>query len=444
MAKSNLSARAENAASHVGENQIWDVLSDLYHPETNPGGFVSLGVAENALMHTELADYIEHKFRMPDKNLTYGEGPTGSHRLKVAAAKFLTTRLHAVNPLKPEHIFVTNGVTSAIEHCSWAFCNPGDGFLLGQPFYRAFLGDISTRPGTEVVQVPFGKTDPIGPDCVAKYEQAIARAQAHGTKVRGLMLCHPHNPLGRCYTRDTIIELLKLCQQYQIHFVSDEIYGLSVWQNKVDTEPPAVKFESVLSIDLQNIIDPSLVHVLYGVSKDFGANGLRLGFVVSQSNKPLLAACRTCALYSYSSSIADQIVADLFEDEPFTDTYIKINQKRLSEAHAYTVEVLRSHKIEYATGVNAAFFLWINLGKAYLDRHPDERLNFTRRNQQPTVSSEPPNLTQIVYAKLIDRKIFLANGDVTGAEEPGWFRLVFSQPRESLELGLERIIQAIS
>jgi 1-aminocyclopropane-1-carboxylate synthase len=58
---------------------------------------------------------------------------------------------------------------------------------------------------------------------------------------------------------------MRLCQRYQIHLISDEIYALSVWDNP--DFPTAVKFTSVSSIDLSDIIDPELVHVLWGMSK---------------------------------------------------------------------------------------------------------------------------------------------------------------------------------
>lgn len=47
--------------------------------------------------------------------------------------------------------------------------------------------------------------------------------------------------------------------------ISDEIYGLSVWDNPV--LPDAPSFHSLLSFDLSGIIDSSLVHVLWGMSK---------------------------------------------------------------------------------------------------------------------------------------------------------------------------------
>lgn len=58
---------------------------------------------------------------------------------------------------------------------------------------------------------------------------------------------------------------MKLCQRYQIHLISDEIYALSVWRNREHAD--AVKFTSVLSIELTGVIDASLVHVLWGMSK---------------------------------------------------------------------------------------------------------------------------------------------------------------------------------
>lgn len=73
---------------------------------------------------------------------------------------------------------------------------------------------------------------------------------------------------GRCYTPDVLEALLKFCQKHQIHVISDEVYGLSVWDNRAAPEAPP--FTSLLSINLANLIDPRLVHVLWGMSKVCG------------------------------------------------------------------------------------------------------------------------------------------------------------------------------
>jgi bifunctional pyridoxal-dependent enzyme with beta-cystathionase and maltose regulon repressor activities len=45
--------------------------------------------------------------------------------------------------------------------------------------------------------------------------------------------------------------------------------------------------------------------------------------------------------------------------------------------------------------------------------------------------------------KLIERRVFLASGKAFGSEKPGWFRIVFSHPDEYLDLGLQRVMEAL-
>ncbi|KAJ5607688.1 hypothetical protein N7537_004307 [Penicillium hordei] len=368
-----VSRRAQDAAQAGSKNPMWDVMSNLWCPLTNPDGYVNVGVAENVLMHDQLLSFINTKLDLPPKYLTYNDGGSGSLRLKRAISHFLNRHLHPVIPLDPSHLIISNGVSSAIEHISSAFADLGEGILLGKPFYGTFIPDMSLRPGTTVVPVNFGNCDPFSIEAVAKYEQALLDfQQTKGRKVKALMLCHPHNPLGRCYPRDVIIKLMHLCQKYKLHLISDEIYALSVWENTVDKHLHPVTFESALSIDLAGIIDSRLVHVLWGMSKDFGANGLRLGVIISQANDDLHQVLKGVSIYSYASGVSDHLTSLLLEDFEFTNQYIRYNRKKLSESHAYAVGYIRRHDIEYAQGCNAAFFLWVNLGKKYRQLYPDE------------------------------------------------------------------------
>jgi aspartate/methionine/tyrosine aminotransferase len=62
-----------------------------------------------------------------------------------------------------------------------------------------------------------------------------------------------------------MIEFMRLCQKYQIHLLSDEIYALTTFSS--DDVPDSVPFTSLLSIDKSGIIDPALCHVIHGMSK---------------------------------------------------------------------------------------------------------------------------------------------------------------------------------
>lgn len=168
-------------------------------------------------MHNELRSFLNSKQLVDSQavSLTYGSGPYGSKAIRASIARFMNVNFKPSTPLQPDHVMVTNGVSVAIEHCAWGLANSGEGILLGRPYYRAFLPDISMRTGAKVVPVSFGAVDPCRLDCVAAYKAALLKSRAQGIKIRALMLCHPHNPLGRCYSIDTLVALLRFCSKLE-------------------------------------------------------------------------------------------------------------------------------------------------------------------------------------------------------------------------------------
>jgi DNA-binding transcriptional MocR family regulator len=137
------------------------------------------------------------------------------------------------------------------------------------------------------------------------------------------------------------------------------------------------------------------------------------------------------SLYSYVSGLSDQITSSLLLDDTFTDRYIKMNRERLSEAHAFFVQLLWKYDIEYMKGCNAGFFVWINLGKKYLEANPGKAVG------------SGTALTDMIMQKLLDKKVVLASGTSFGSEKPGWFRVVFAHPLPYLEEAMKRILLAV-
>lgn len=389
-------------------------------------------------MHNELRDFLNSKKLIDSESagLTYGSGPYGSKPVRAAIANFLNRQFKPIQELQSDHILVTNGVTAAIEHCAWGLANPGEGILLGRPYYRAFLPDIAMRTGVHVVPVAFGDTDPCSTKCIAAYETALTNSNKSGIPIRALMLCNPHNPLGRCYSRETLTALLALCHKHSIHLISDEIYALTTWSNNVDAPNPSPHdFTSILSLAHPSLISPSLVHVLWGLSKDFGANGLRLGAIVSPSNTAFLQACRACALYSAPSSLAENATCWILNDAAWVERYVELNRKRISEAYTHVVTELRRFGVRYVPGANAAFFVWLNLGSML-------RGDGTVEGETARTGADV-GITAEVHERLMAKKVFLVDGDAAGAEEHGWFRLVFTQPPELVSEAVARIAAAL-
>ncbi|RDH14601.1 PLP-dependent transferase [Aspergillus niger ATCC 13496] len=386
-----------------------DVLGDLWDAQSNPDGIVNLGLAEKTLMHAEMMEFVNSNVQYDAHVLTYGDGFSGSHRLKNAICQFLNRYFNPRTALYPCDIAVTSGVSNALECCAWALADAGDYILVGRPYFNAFKTIFGTRPQIELLEVAFGTTDPFSIDAINEYERAYAEAKRKGLRVKALLLCSPHNPLGRCYSDDVLKEYMKFCSRNRLHLISDEIYALSVWENpRLPDEP---RFKSILSFNIEDFISSEMVHVVWGLSKDFGSTGLRIGCLISKRNRMLLDAVEGISLYNFPSSVADRIASLLLSDDTLLKQYISTNRRRLSESYQFATKFLQAHKVPYVE-CNAAFFIWLNLGAEML-------------------------------ARLRQEKVYVAPGTIYAAEEAGWFRMVFAHPPHVLEEGLNRMIRAV-
>jgi len=171
-------------------------LSNVYHPIHNPTGIISLGIAENSLMHRELTDFLRHNLKLSATQLGYG----GVHLKSLFAGlvHLYNTEFRAAVPVKPEHIHITSGVTALLDQCFWTLCDEGDGVLIGRPMYGGFIVDMSTRAKLTAVPVSLKDLHPFAPEVIQRYEDCLLSARKRGIHVRVLVLCNPHNPLGQC------------------------------------------------------------------------------------------------------------------------------------------------------------------------------------------------------------------------------------------------------
>lgn len=133
---------------------------------------------------------------LPIDHLTYSTGPWGSLRLRRAAASFLTDEFQSREPISAGNIFITPGLTSAVDALTWAICNEGDGILVPQPLYNGFHVDIMSRSNARIIGVSYdgidgysGLDDLFCPEVNKKaIEAALRKAQDAGITVRALLV----------------------------------------------------------------------------------------------------------------------------------------------------------------------------------------------------------------------------------------------------------------
>ncbi|KAH7344232.1 putative 1-aminocyclopropane-1-carboxylate synthase [Pyrenochaeta sp. MPI-SDFR-AT-0127] len=411
--KSNLSARGEVFAAPKSKIPLLDVVCDLWNPEQNPSGYVSLGVAENTLMHSEVIEHMTKNFSVDCHSLTYGDGFSGSHRLRNTIARFIDRNFSPFKPVTKDQLLITSDVGQTIELSGFAIYDKDDGVLLTQPHYGNFPIDLGYRVGAHIIGVPFGEEDPLGVKSVDAYEKAIIDAQDRRIRVRTLVLCNPHNPLGRCYTHEVLESYMRFCQKYDLHLITDEIYALSTWENP--EAPDAPGFTSVLSINKEGLIDPSL---------DFGSNGIRLGCLISQDNVPFIRAVEANSYFSCPLSLSDLVSSQILSNDRFVESFIQTNRVRLAENYILTARFLESHQIPYKKSANAGIFVWINLFDP-IQRQIDSVVKKEVEVGVP-LKKALRTLEEKLQTTLLKHRIFLAMGFDFGGDVPGWFQIVFA------------------
>ena len=119
--------------------------------------------------------------------------------------------------LDPAHVFTTHGLVNGTAICVDAFTQPGDGVVLFTPVYHAFARVISAA-GREIVECQMVNND-------GRYELDIASWDAQMTgREKMVILCSPHNPGGRVWTRSELEEIAEFARRHDLVLVSDEIH----------------------------------------------------------------------------------------------------------------------------------------------------------------------------------------------------------------------------
>jgi 1-aminocyclopropane-1-carboxylate synthase len=149
--------------------------------------------------------------------------------------------------------------------------------MLSPPLEDGFNTDVFLRSRCSMYGVDTGTIDPSSPETLDAFESALSHIKTDGKTARAIILCNPHNPLGFNYRRDTLLAYCRFAEKHNLHLLCDEVYALSQFENPNVKE--RVPFTSILSVDVkvEAGCNPARVHVLYGMSKDFCANGLRVG-----------------------------------------------------------------------------------------------------------------------------------------------------------------------
>ncbi len=221
--------------------------------------------------------------------------------------------------IEGEEVVNTHGVVTAIGIAIRALTKEGDGVMIQTPVYNPFAAQIIGN-GRKVVENPLVRADD---KYVIDFDDFEAKAKLDTTKM--FVLCSPHNPVCRVWTREELERMDKICRENNVLVVSDEIH------NDIVFDGEHTVFAKLSKEAEQNCI------VCTAPSKTFNIPGLGLSNIIIKNpeiyKKYEEEASRSAGHYMNTLGMAAAAAAFTHGDEWVDEmcAYIKRNGEKLQE-----------------------------------------------------------------------------------------------------------------
>ncbi len=296
-----------------------------------------------------------------------------------------------------DYVLLTGSVLDSVQIAVEAFTSPGDSIAVQLPVYYP-LFQMPEKLGRRLIINPLVPSSDGYRMDFADLEFKFHRG------VKMLVLCNPHNPVGRVWTKDELEELLSICRKHNVLILSDDIHA--------DLILPGNKYTPILKCGV-----PSDVPVIICLSpnKTFNIAGIPTGFTVipdtdtrnrflKERDKAgmtvpnLLSVTAAEAAYKTGERWLETVLDYIQKNYLFVYDYLK---EELPEAGVYPLE--------------GTYLVWIDF------------------------SAYRPESGSVNKLLLKEGKVFLSDGASFGAGGENFQRLNIACPRTLLEEGLERV-----
>ena len=187
----------------------WDSMESIY--SVSPDDGIAMWVAD---MEFQPPQCVQDAVKAMHDHGVYGYyGDEGDYR---AAIQWWMSERHGWQ-IDPSWIFTTHGLVNGTALCIDAYTSVGDGVVLFTPVYHAFARVINAA-GRHVVSCELANN-------AGRYEFDFDAYDAQMTgNERMLILCSPHNPSGRVWTKTELQAVAAFAKRHELILVSDEIH----------------------------------------------------------------------------------------------------------------------------------------------------------------------------------------------------------------------------
>jgi len=228
----------------------WDGYSEIFHRDD----LLPLWVAD---MDFEVCKPIQEAINRRQKHSLYGY-PVVDTLFYEAIIYWHKARYNTL--IKKEWIIPLNGVASAIFAALEAVSQTNDPVMIFTPVYGPFFS-IPRTMGRKLIEFDFSISND-GYFLDFEYLENELERQ----KPKALIFCHPHNPIGKVWTRNELEKLSLLCEKHGCCIISDEIHSDIMYDGIIHTPFYDIKNNFFIS--------------LYAPTKSFNIPGLNIAYAV--------------------------------------------------------------------------------------------------------------------------------------------------------------------
>ncbi len=299
-------------------------------------------------------------------------------------------------------LVTTPGVVFAIAIAIRAFTQKGDAILIQQPVYYPFADKVTENDRQLVVNPLILKNGRYEMD-FADMERKIA-----DNHVKMLLLCSPHNPVGRVWTKEELLRVGEICQKYGVLVVSDEIHADFTYAGHTHRVFASVKSEFA-----------DFTITCTAPSKTFNLAGLQNSNIfipnrqLRHAYKKELSACG-CGGTNCMGMAACQAAYEAGAD------WLEQLKQYLAGNLAYVRQFLREKLPDIALiEPEGTYLVWLDLRK----------LGLTEQQQRQLIVQ--------------DAKLWLDTGTLFGQGGEGFERINIACPRATIEQAMQRLERAV-
>lgn len=299
-------------------------------------------------------------------------------------------------------LVTTPGVVFAIAIAIRAFTQKGDAILIQQPVYYPFANKITENDRQLVVNPLILKNGRYEMD-FADMERKIA-----DNHVKMLLLCSPHNPVGRVWTKEELLRVGEICQKHGVLVVSDEIHADFTYAGHTHCVFASVKSEFA-----------DFTITCTAPSKTFNLAGLQNSNIfipnrqLRHAYKKELSACG-CGGTNCMGMAACQAAYEAGAD------WLEQLKQYLAGNLAYVRQFLREKLPDIALiEPEGTYLVWLDLRK----------LGLTEQQQRQLIVQ--------------DAKLWLDTGTLFGQGGAGFERINIACPRATIEQAMQRLERAV-